>query len=141
MSVYDIYKRRALACILMAMSAFTACSLTGPHNIPGNEHLSCTPELRFIEYHMTCAEDTITDWPYRCEVTGVIENAGSGEAVDVLVRVVYGKEFNGVRSGMFISVGDLSPGVKAEFKYGTEYYEFPPQYDISAECRGYNVGN
>ena len=96
---------------IVSLLTLTACASVGTHEITGTEHLPCAPEVHFIEHQMVCTKGTPGGWEYSCEVTGVVENSGQGDAIDVMVQVDFGREFAGMRSGMFNSM----PGYRSRY--------------------------
>jgi hypothetical protein len=133
------YASCALPIFFLILIALTACSL-GSTDIPGTEHLECSPQVHSIQHSMICTKQSPGDWPYKCVVSGSIENKGSGRASGVLVWVEFGRELNGVRNSTFNPIGDLNPGEKADFNNEIPAYELPSQYDIKIKCSTYTSG-
>ena len=114
--------------------ATTACLPVSPETVSGIEHLACVPEVHFVTHKMTCEGQPRGNWPYKCQVSGTVENSGSSDVTGVLVWVEYGRAFNGARSAAFNVIGNLAAGQKAEFRNEIAYFERLTQYDIRVEC-------
>ena len=134
------HRRRVLAVAWFAIwVVVTGASCSTQINIPGNVHLSCSPEVHLVAHAVICEEQPPGDWPYKCEVSGVVKNAGPGKATHVLIRVEFGKEWRDMRSFTFNPLGDLNAGATADFRNEFTYIADPGPYDVWVECTGYDV--
>ncbi len=116
-NLFALTRGLSLSMVFILMFLSTACSSSTA--ISGFEHLSCSSDVRLNEHNVICERASPQDLISTCSLSGEIENIGSGDAVQVLVQVEYGKPFRGVRSTTFNFIGDLPGGDTATFTNGT----------------------
>lgn len=126
--------------VFILQLSISACSTPQDTELDGKEHLECTSNVRFVTHNTVCQADSRNKW-IDCEITGVVQNIGDGEAADVLVTLEYGQQVNGVRNSAFNVLGDIEPGEKSRFENEFFHYEPFSQYDITISCSEYISAN
>ena len=139
---YQLYTKYKIKKILLLFSCVIILTCVSCSNIPrgeikGIEHLDCSPSVKFISRKVTCEQRELGDW-VKCTSEGIVTNIGTGIAYNVVIWIEYGKEYQGVRSSAFKSLGDINPGENKEYSHEFDSYEWIETYDITIKCKEYS---